>query len=224
MYYVAQLKQKEKLFNRAYRVENGRVFITNTQRSKKKFLKSGINNVIFGEEFFDDTFFSDRLSEATAYDANFCANYATNMIGEIIKRLKLSVPMKEIVVFSDDGEELIKSLCSYTRLISIIGYYGKKEFEQGVPVRYLKKMKTSPDMIICHTASPQIYDIPTIDLTKAPQRGKKNLAWDRMSFKTDLFEFDINTPALLYFLKRGDIKEFELTHIAKKCRRIFTFS
>ncbi len=224
LYYVAKLKNKEKLFQKAYQFEDECVYITNTEKCKKKFLKSGKKNVIFKEEFYDDLFFSNLLCEAWAYDEVFCLGYVENMVKEISQRLKLTLPLEEIAVCTQKGEMLTSLLSGYTKLITLCFEKGEGYFENGVPVRQVKKLKTTPDLIIYIAKSPPLFDIPTIDLREIPKRGSKTLTWDRLSFKTDLFNFEINTPALLYFLKKGEIKNFELTSLRKKCTRIFTFS
>ena len=52
--YLAKKAKKKKLFQPSYEIEDNMIYITNTNRAKKKFLKSGIRDVYFGQEFEKD--------------------------------------------------------------------------------------------------------------------------------------------------------------------------
>ncbi|MGM9551030.1 MAG: hypothetical protein ACI3XA_02130 [Clostridia bacterium] len=226
MYYMAKLEKKTKLFQKAYRTKDNYIYITDTKRCKKKFLKSPLKNVLFTEVFLEDELFAGKIREVKDYDRNFILNYLENEILETVKLLKLNLPLEEIVIFSPSGRDISDKCVKYARLVTIVGETGEDYFKDGVPVRFLSKMKKVPDLFILEDEKKHISPLmkrAVIDIRENPFSGSYSLAWDKMCFKTDLFDFQISASVLIYFLKKGEISHYEVTNYRKKSPRIFTF-
>lgn len=223
MIYVLRLLEKKKLFQKSFWIEDAIVFVTNTKRAKRKFLKSGIKNVVFDERVSQDCEFLKYAVVAREYDADFATEYIEDMIKTVAEFFKLSLPIDEIAIDGVLNSE-IEALAKYTRLITLVGRKSEGVID-GVTVRTVEKLKAPPSVIIKGEGSkiPELFKVPTIDLSFNGKRNSLTLTTDTMSFKTDAFPFEIGLWTLVYFLKRGEKIDYELISCRKKTPVLYTF-
>ncbi len=200
------------------------IYITNTNRAKKKFLKSGIKDVYFGQEFEKDCIIGNVIKPVDEYDYNFLVGYLDHMIVYVAEFFKLLLPLESIAVFSDDERAI--AICSkYAKMISVVGACRESEVRGGITIRYVKKLKTLPDMVISQNGeslSP-VFKVPRINLCENGEKSPLTLTRNTISFKTDLFPFDISMGTLVHFVKKGENVHYELSSYRKKCPVLFTF-
>lgn len=222
--YLAKKAKKKKLFQPSYEIEDSMIYITNTIRAKKRFLKSNIKDVYFGEEFEKDCIIGNFIKPVDEYDYSFLLDYLESMIIYVVKFFKLNLPLGSIAVFSKD--EKVIAICSkYAKMISVVGACRESEVRSGVIIRYVKKLKTLPDMVITQNGeslSP-VFKVPRISLCENCEKSPLTLTRNTISFKTDLFPFDINMGTLVHFVKKGENIKYELSSYRKKCPVLFTF-
>lgn len=223
MYFAEKIK-KTKLFQPAFSIRENNVFITDTVRAKKKFLKSGIKDVYFGDTFKNDKVFGTLLTEVNEYDYEFALSYLDGMIQCVTEFFSVALPSECIGVFSDD--ERIVSVCiKYAKMIVVAGTNRESEVRDGVIIRYVKKPKNLPDIVITDgraTISP-VFKVPKINLGKSADRTPMTLSAESVSFRTNLFPFEIGMGALVYFLKKGEKINYDVTSFRKKVPALFTF-
>ncbi len=222
--YIGEIIQKKKIFQRHFEVAKNKVLITDRTKSKVKFLKSDIKNVVFREDLAEDNIFKSHLEKAYLYDREFVLNYLEGMMGAFIAFNKAKVPMDEIAVFSTRSEDIVKKCCRYAKVVTVIGSAKGKEMYEGVVIRYQKKMKSPPNLIINEGEKrfSSVFKVPVIDIGENPIEGSMNI--NTISFEADLFDFEINLPTLIYFLKKGEIEAYRVTSYRKKSTALFTFS
>lgn len=223
--YFAKLTKKERLFQPAYRIEEGIIYITDSQRAKKKFIKSGIKDVYFGEEFEHDDVMAGYITKIDAHDEDFMIEYLEDMIEYITVFLRKSLPYGEIGVYSSNKE--IADICTkYARMVSVVSNLGSADLKDGASIRYVKSLKAVPDLVITDgkaDLSP-VFNVARINLGDSAEKSPLTLSRETMSFKTSLFPFDIGVGSLLYFIKKGEKVDYSLTSYRKKCPPLFTFS
>ncbi len=222
--YFAEKVKKTKMFQPAFSICGNNICITDTVRAKKKFLKSGIKDVCFGEEFANDDVFVSVLKEADEYDYEFALTYLDGMIQCVTEFFGLCVPLECMGVFSDDTR--IMAICmKYAKMITVAGKKRESEVRDGVIIRYVKKIKNLPDIVITDgrdDLSP-VFKVPKINLGKSKAKSSMTLSPKCISFKTNIFPFDIGMGTLLYFLKKGEKVDYEVTSFRKKTPTLFTF-
>ena len=225
MYYIAHFVKKTKLFQKPYEINGENIFITNTNRGKKKFLKSNIKNVLFSEIAKDDVILGRLLVKAERKDRDFEFTYLKEMIEHTIKFLKTPLPMNEIAVFSPFGEEILPLIIPYAKMITLVGEKGNREVISGTNIRRIEKLKSVPDFVIEDSkrgVSP-IFNVPGVHIGEGGSGSRKILSAETLSFKTELFKEEINTKTLLFLLEKEGEFEYELTSFAKKCPSFLTF-
>lgn len=223
--YLAKLVNKKRLFQPAYEINHNMIFITNTSRAKKRFIKDNIKNVYFGCEFEHDSILGEKLVPAMEYDYTFLQAFLPQMIEYVAHFFKIKLPCEDIAVFSSD-EKTIASCISYAKMVTVINKDGKSELRQGVTVRYLKKIKTPPDIIVTDGAedlSP-VFKVPRINLGKNTEKSPRTLTSETLSFENSVFPFEINLGTLLHLIKTGTPVTYKLTSFRKRCPPLFTFS
>lgn len=221
MLYTAKLTKKKKLFQKPYITEGNTIYITDTKRAKKKFLKSGIRNVVFGEEFYADDVFKKMIKPLYAYDKSFLMNYLDEMTEHLIHFLKIKVPVDSIALFSPKG---VSVACKYAKMVTVVSD-GEDTMIDGVSVRYVKKLKALPSMaiILPGERGAVLPGVPMVNLDEKAIFGKTCSTWQTMSFKCSLFPFEISAQSIMYLLNRGEEMTYELSSLRKKCPTLFTF-
>lgn len=225
MYYIAKLTKKKGLFQKPYLIKDKYIYITDTKRAKKAFLRSGIEKVVFSEAFKEDEIIGSRLCPIKAYNRDFVLTYLKGMLLCITDFLKLSFPLGEIAVYSDNPKEIIKAILPYGRIITIVGTDGDSFTEKGVTIRQVKRLKAPPDLYITEKAGfSSALKVPVIDLSGTAVKTPETLSYESISFQTDLFPFEINGDAVMYLKKEGVKFSFKPTSMRKKLPPLFTFS
>lgn len=221
MLYTAKLTKRKKIFQPAYEIKDGTIYITNTKRAKKRFLKSGIKNVVFGKEFKADNVFGKIIKPLYAYDKSFLMDYLEEMIVHLAHFLKMSLPVDSIALFSP---EAVNVACKYAKMVTVTGK-GEDEVINGVNVRYVKKLKALPDAAIVLTEGyiPPLPGVPVVNLCENAPVGKNCSTWETMSFKCSLLPFEISAASLIYLLNENAEMTYELCSLRKKCPMLFTF-
>lgn len=221
MLYTAKLAKKKKPFQRAYTVENDTVYITDTKRAKRRFLKSGIENVVFGEEFCNDEIIGERIEEISAYSRSLAAGYAEGMLVSLAGFLKIPLPCEEIGVFSDI--DIARMATKYAKMVSLVGE-GEDEIYNGVQIRSLRKLKAPPTLIIRETGSfSPVFMVPEVNFGNDGIKNPVSLSIDIISFKTDLLPYEVGMRQVMYFVEKGVPIEYEVVSFRKKTPRLFTF-
>lgn len=222
--YLAKKAKKKKFFQPSYEIEDNMIYITNTSRAKKRFLKSDIKDVYFGQEFENDSVIGNYIKIVDEYDYDFLCEYLDSMITYVAQFFKLTLPLGSIAVFSAD--EKVIAICSkYAKMISVVGVCRESEVRGGITIRYVKKLKTLPDMVVTQNGeslSP-VFKVPRINLCENGEKSPLTLTRNTISFKTDLFPFDISMGTLVHFVKKGENVKYELSSYRKKCPVLFTF-
>lgn len=222
MYYVAKLVKKERLFQKAYTAEGNYIYITDTKRGKQKFLKSGITNAVFGEEFKKDKIINSSLIPMRGYDRSFVLKFLEDMIRCITSFFKMQLPVDEIAIYSPMAEDILKTAVLYAKMVTIVGEEGESLCLRGVTVRKVKRLKLPPSLIITDGKlrfSP-IFKVPVIDL-RNEVRTKETLSYETISFKCELLPFEIGAEEMMYILnKRGDVP-YRVTSLRKKLPPLF---
>ena len=223
MYYIAILQKKKRFFQKAYIIKDNKIYITNTKRAKAKFLKSDIKNVVFFEEFKKDPIIGPKLVIIQDYDGKFLQSFLEGMILCLAEFFKLTLPVGEIAICSEFSEGMLKKVLPYAKMVTIVGEDGKSNIIKGVNVRRIKKLKSPPDIIITDRKNKfsSIFKVPVIDLGEN-ERADNTLSYKTISFKTDLFPFEINAPQLIDFLKEHPNITYSVTSYRKKCPLLFT--
>lgn len=223
MIYILKIAEKKKLFQKSFWIEDDSIFATDTARGKRRFLKSGIKNVVFDEKIAGDKVFSEYAVAAIEYDEQFAAEYIEDMIKTVAEFFKFNLPIDEIAIdsFSNLKTEI---LAKYARLITLVG----KESDcviDGVTIRAVEKLKSPPSLIIRGEGSkiPELFKVPTIDLSFNGRKNAMTLSADTVCFKTNVFPFEIGMWTLVYFLKKGEKINYELSTCRKKAPLIYTF-
>ena len=225
MYYIAHFVKKTKLFQKPYVIKDQTIFITNTNRSKKKFLKSSIKNVLFSENVKDDTVLGQFLVKAERKDRDFEFRYLEEMIAHTVNFLKLPLPINEIAVFSPFAEELLPFLIPYAKMVTLVGENGEQTITEGVNIRRIKKLKNIPSFVIedSRRGLSPIFNVPGVHIGAGECSSRKILSAETLCFKTELLQEEINTATLLYLLEKEDEFKYELTSFRKKCPSFLTF-
>ncbi|MBR5535076.1 MAG: hypothetical protein IKU60_00355 [Clostridia bacterium] len=218
MLYTAVFTKKTRLFQRAYTIDGNTVYITDTKKGRKKFLKSGIRNVVFKSE---DAFSEGLLKPLYGYDRDFIKEYLSGMTESLVSFLKPGLPLGEAVVTSKDAADIA---VRYARTVYVTDK-GEDEVVDGVNVIFVKKIKRVPHLVIKTEEGllPDFLNVPTVDITEGARGGGYCLSWRSLSFKCDLLPYEINTECLLYLLKTQAHFGYELTSCRKKCPMLFTF-
>lgn len=211
--------KKKKLFQKPFVIKGNNIYITDTKRAKKRFLKSEIKNVIFGSEFAEDEIIGKGLKRMYAYDEEFVLKYTHALAESLIKFLKLPLPVGEIAVFSEDNINCAKC---FSRMVTVVGK-GEDCVLDGVNVRFVKKIVGLPDIVISTGKAIPPLGVPTVDMRETPFSGHVAITWENMSFKCSLCEGEINTPELIFLLKTNPDMTYELTRVRKKLPPLFTF-
>lgn len=222
--YIAYLTKKTKLFQPHYRIDEREIYITDTKRAKLKFLKSGIKDVYFGEEFKKDNVIGESIRAARAYDKDFVLNFLEGMIESVTEFFSYRLPYGEIAVFSPD-KKIIDIASRFTKMVSVVGFEGEDEMRDGMQIRYIKKVRTPPDLVITdgeESLSP-IFRVPRINIGERCEKNPLTLTRETVSFTTDIFPHDINMGTLLYLLKAGENINYKISSYRKKCPEVFTF-
>lgn len=222
MYYVAKLVKKERLFQRAYTAEGNYIYITNTKRGKKKFLKSGITNAVFGEEFKRDKIIGPAIVPMRGYDRSFILKFLDDMIRCITSFFKMQLPVDEIAIYSPMPEDILKTAVLYAKMVTIVGEEGDSQCLMGVTVRRVKRLKMPPCLIITEGKrrfSP-IFKVPVIDFGDEV-RTKETLSYETIAFKCPFFPFEIGAEEMMYAINNmGDVP-YSVTSLRKKLPPLF---
>lgn len=224
MYYIAQLVKKRRPFQRAYTIDGGTIHITNTKRAKKRFLQSGIENVVFREEFKSDEIIGGAIKLMEGYDRRLVLEFLESMLKCITEFFHLALPLDEIAIYSHSPDEIVKYALDWTKLVSIVGKDGETEVCKGVSIRRVKRLKKPPSLIIGEADMnfSNIFKVPVIKLSPG-EKTKETLSYDTIALKTELFPFEINAPVLMYLAEgRGDIP-YTVVSFRKKLPPLFTF-
>ncbi len=222
--YLAKKAKKKKLFQPSYEIEDNIIYITNTSRAKKKFLKSDIKDVYFGQEFEKDPVIGNFIKPIDEYDYDFLLGYLDSMIVYLAEFFKLRLPCGSIAVFSED-ERIIAACAKYAKMVSVIGVCRESEVRGGITIRYVKKLKTLPDIVVTQNGeslSP-VFKVPRINLCENGEKSPLTLTRNTICFKTDAFPFDISMGTLVHFIKKGVDIKYEIASFRKKCPVLFTF-
>ena len=225
MLYVAEFTKKKRLFQKHYIIDKNKIYITDKQKSKKKFLKSGIKNVVFGVEGAKDEIIGPFLEKAQLYDRDFALKHLENMIKEVIAFCNMTLPIEEVAIFSKMPEEIVELAYKYARVLTVVGDIKGKDMKEGVIIRYTKKMKAPPKLIISEGERKfsSVFKVPVIDLGENNVKNSMTMSIDTASFETDILPFDISMGTLLYFLKKGENIAYKATSYRKKSPDVFTF-
>lgn len=222
MYYVAKLVKKERPFQRAYTVDGNYIYITNTNRGKKKFLKSGITNAVFGEEFKKDKIMGEALIPMRGYDRSFVLGFLEDMIRCITSFFKMQLPVDEIAIYSPMPEDILKTAVLYAKMVTIVGEEGESQCLMGVTVRRVKRLRVPPCLIITEGErrfSP-IFKVPVIDLG-GEVRTKETLSYETIAFECPFFPFEIGAEEMMYIInQKGDVP-YSVTSLRKKLPPLF---
>ncbi len=219
MFLRAFFTEKKKLFQKPFVIKGNNIYITDTKRAKKRFLKSEIKNVVFGSEFADDEIIGNSIKRMYAYESEFVFKYTRALTENLIKFLKLPLPLGEIAVFSTEDIDCAKC---FSRMVTVIGK-GEDCVVDGVNVRFVKKLTNLPDLVIVSRRGLVPAGVSAVDVKELPCRGARVITWENMSFKCNLYEGEINTPELIFLLKNNPDMTYELTGLRKKLPPLFTF-
>ncbi len=103
MIYLSELKKEYGLFERAYKVIEGknigRIFIKNTPGGKKRFLKKVSGDILFTREFLSDDILGERLTRAVGNSQGLIRPLLGKMIDETMKFAALKPPIYESALF-----------------------------------------------------------------------------------------------------------------------------
>lgn len=222
MYYMVKKVKKKKFLQKSYVIKENVILLTDTKRAKKRFLKEKPANAVVTEDFAEDLFFKDKLTRMYGYDVNILINYLEPLIHNMTDFLKMSLPLNEIVLCSKTG---VRSACKYAKMVTVIGE-GNDETIDGVSIRYVKKLKTIPDLVIItdNKTTVNLFGVPCIDLRENPSSGRFVSNMSTMSFRCSVLPFDISAEALMWLLKRADDIAYTLSSCRKKSPVLFTFS
>ena len=224
MYYIAKLSKRKHLFQKAYYINGEDVYITNTKRGKKAFLKSGIQDVVFSENFKHDKIIGAKLCPMKDYDRQFVITYLPYMIDSVADFFNLRVPLGEIAVFSDMPYEIVPRCIKYARIITLVGVDGESDIKDGVTVRRVKRLKNLPDLYISEKEGfSSIFQTPVIDLISDINRNPFTLSYSTMSFRTNILPFEVSANVVMYLKKRERNFDYEITSARKKLPPLFTF-
>ena len=221
--HMAYFRKKRRFFDQPFVTENDKIFITDTKRAKKRFLKSPLKNVCFGEEFYHDKIFADKLIMAKLHNTDFLINYLEDMLEEVARFFSQKIPFDEIVVFSEN-EKIISVALKFARLVTVVGE-GEAEGENGAQLRFVKKVRTPPSVVItdCERDLSSVFKVPRINLSPNAQSSIFSVTSESISFSTSLFPFDISADAVSFFIERGEKFEYKLSSCRKKSPMLFTF-
>lgn len=221
MYYVGHLTKKKKFFQKPYVISGNDIYITDTKHGKRKFVKSGITNVVFCEELKENLFPGRALKPMYAYDAEFLGKFVESTVIHMISFLKMELPVEEICVFSADCAQIASR---YAKMVTVVGE-GEDRIIDGVSIRYVKKIKTLPKLAITFSNEyPSVLQgVPCINLSENAQRSTLATTWKTMSFKCSLFPFEISAASLIYLIKTGEEFDYELTSLRKKSPTLLSF-
>ncbi len=221
MYYVGQLVKKKKLFQRSFAVNGNNILITDTRRSKKKFLKKGIKNVVFTDEIREDETFAPVLRQMYAYDKTFIEEFLERMIVHMVRFLKMEMPLEEICIFSSRHEAVASK---FAKMVTVVGE-GEDKTVDGISVRYVKKIRSLPALAIVNSneQASLLWGVPCINLSEYAEKAKNATTWETMSFKCSLFTFEISAASIIYLIKTGAEFDYELTSLRKKSPTLLSF-
>ncbi len=237
MIYLSELKKEYGLFERAYKVIEGknigRIFIKNTPGGKKRFLKKVSGDILFPCEFLSDDILGGRLTRAVGNPEQLIRPLLGKMIDETMRFADLKPPIYETALFCKDGwEEFLPLLAPLSRLITVVGEERENIFFEGAPVRFAAKIKRLPSLAVIIDENARlapILRVPTVDLRRRPEAGKFVLTKDAVAFRVPEILKELGCESLdpdtaAYFLEKGYDFSPELLSLRKKSASFFTFS
>lgn len=165
------------IFPKNYEVEGEFIFVKDTIRAKKRFLrdlerqKKSLGNILPSEiyltdEFEKDAVFEGFLKPVTDYDYDFSVSYLDKMIEFVTDFFKIKLPCENIAVFSED-ENIVEKCTKYGKMVTVICerrarlggdmmgsmMRGMMSCEtlilnDGRSVCYKRKLKTVPELVV----------------------------------------------------------------------------
>ncbi len=222
MLYNVVFTKKKRLFQKAYTIEGETIYITDTRRAKKTFLKSGIRNVIFNKDVTADEVFGGLVKELDYYDGEFLFNYLEDMLLNLTNFLKIKLPVEVMAV---SGREASEIALKYAKTV-IVADKGADEVIDGVNVIYSKKLKKMPDMAIILKAGrlPPLPGVPAVDISEGAKSSKRCASYETLCFNCSLLPYEISAKSLMYLIHTNEKLTFEATNMRKKLPPLFTFS
>ncbi len=221
MLYTVVFTKRTKLFQRAYTIEGTTIYLKDTKRAKKRFLKSGIKNVIFTKEAAEDEVFGCLVKELYHYDGAFLFNYLEEMLLNLTSFLKMQLPVEVMAV---SGREATDIALKYAKMV-IVADKGEDEVIDGVNVIYTKKLKKLPDiaLVLNKGRLPPLPGVPTVDISEGAKGSNRCISYENMSFMCSLLPYEINAQGLMYLLHTEPPFDFHITNMRKKSPPLFTF-
>lgn len=234
--YIASFRERKSFFDKAFELteggEVGRVEIINDKRAKKKFLKRFSGEAVFSQRYAEDEILSRRLSPIRCPVKELLLPYVPQMLCETVLFAKKSFPLSEAAVFAHgaDGERIVRMLVPYARLISVVGQKKEGRSLDGVPVRYVERLKRAPDAAVAvdECPLPAALRVPTVDITGACEKNGYTLSKETVAFRVPPFlsfmgEEALSCESTAYFIEKGCSFEPELLSVRKKCAPLLTF-
>lgn len=221
MLYTAIVTKKTRLFQKPFRTEGKTIYITDTARAKKRFLKSGITNVVFNCDLSRDGVFANKLKPLYAYDEEFLMNYVGDMLTDLVSLMKIHLPVLTMAVSS---EKAVPFALPFTKTVIIVGE-GEDTVIDGVNVVYVKKLRRMPDAAIILNSGylPPMVGVPRVDISEGAIGARDCAVWENISFKCSLFPYEIGAKSLMYLLNTDEKFTYEMTSVRKKLTTLFTF-
>lgn len=234
--YIASFRERKGFFDKAFLLTEGkdvgRAEIVNDKRGKKKFLKQFSGEAVFSQRYSDDEILGGRLSPIRCSAKELLLPYVPQMLCETVLFAKKSFPLPEAAVFAHggDGERIVKMLVPFARLISVVGQKKEGKSLDGVPVRYVERLKRAPDaaVVIDECPLPAALRVPTVDISGACEKNGYTLSKETVAFRVPPFLSFMNEEALscestAYFIEKGCGFAPELLSVRKKCAPLLTF-
>lgn len=221
MLYTALITKKKRLFQKAYTTDGEWIYITDTKRAKRKFLKSGIRDVVFNADVSRDEIFGSMVKPAVYYDEAFLFDYVEEMLLQLASFLKIELPVDTLAI---SDKKAIGIAVRYAKSV-IVALEGEDEVIDGVNVIYTKRLHRLPDMAIKlqNGTLPPLPAVPTVDISEGAKSSRSCVSVETMCFKCDLLPYEISAKSLMYLLHERASCGFELTHMRKKLPPLFTF-
>lgn len=221
MLYTAVITKKKRLFQRAYTIDGNTIYITDTARAKRRFLKSGIRNIVFNTDVSSDEVFGKMVKRAEHYDEEFLFDYAEEMLLQLASFLKTDLPVDTLAISDKKARDIA---VRYAKTV-VIPIEGEDEVVDGVNVLYTKRLRRLPDMAIVlqNGSLPPLCGVPTVDISDGAKSSQRCISWETMCFECDLLPYEISAKSLMYLLKTEGDFAYRVTGYRKKLPPLFTF-
>lgn len=223
MLYTVKIVKRKKLWQKAFTIKDNEIYITDTKRAKKKFLKSNIRNAVFEADVAEDALFKGFVKRMSCYDEAFLFDFLEEMLLQLVCFLKIKLPVDTLAISSSKAKSVA---VRYAKTVIIVGEEGEDMVVDGVNVIYVKKLKKLPDMAIILGKGKLLpfAGVPTVDISKEAKSTIWCMSWEAMSFQSSLLPYEISCESLMYLIKNEGEVKYRLTSCRKKLPPLFTFS